>query len=173
MTKLNLKLYYLRSREKRMSQQAVADALGVRQATLSHLERGQSSPTSALLLTLCRYYDVTPTWLLDDERDLPPLPSERWRARNGLAAAGMWVEVPASAVVPLDGTVVLCPLVAEATLHDDEAAGVRRGGKGQAAAAAMAKLRQQRAELQAKLAAELVAEQQVHPRQRDASRRGT
>lgn len=174
MTNLNLKLYYLRTREKRMSQQAVADALGVRQATLSHLERGQSSPTSALLLMLCRHYDVTPTWLLDDERDIPPLPTERWRARNGLVTAGMWVEVPAGAVVQLDSAAVLCPLVAEAAFYDDEAAGVRRSGNGEAAiTAAMAKLLRQRAELQAKLAAELAAEQHIHPRQRDAARRGS
>lgn len=174
MTSLNLKIYYLRTREKRMSQQAVADALGVRQATLSHLERGQSSPTSALLAMLCRYYDVTPTWLLDDERDVPPLPTERWQFRNGLVTSGMWVEVSRDAVVQLEGGKLLCPLQGDAAFYDDEAAVVRRSDQGAAAVSeAMAELMARRADLHKKLAAELAAEQHIHPRQRDASRRVT
>lgn len=173
MTALNLKLYYLRTREKKLSQQSVAEALDVRQATLSHLERGQSAPNAALLLALCRFYDVTPTWLLDEEREIPPLATERWQARNGLVTAGMWVEVPAKAIVALGDGAALCPLVSEAAFYDDEAAAIRRSGKGEALVrAAMNDLRRQRAELQAQIAAELAGEQSVHPRHRDVTRRG-
>jgi transcriptional regulator with XRE-family HTH domain len=167
---LNVKLFYLRTREKRVSQQAVADALDVRQATVSHLERGQSAPNSALLLDLCRYYDVTPTWLLDDERDIPPLPTERWSLRNALLTVGMWIEAPAKAVVRLKGGGVLCPLLPDAAFFDDEAARIRRDGKSdRALRTALTNLAAQRAELQASLLAELEAEQARHPSQRDTA----
>ncbi len=170
MASLNLKLFYLRTREKGLSQQAVADALDVRQATVSHLERGQSSPTAALLLSLCLFFDVTPTWLLDEERDIPPLPTERWTLRNGLLTVGMWIEAPAKAIVRLRGGRALCPLLPDAAFFDDEAAQIRRSEKGERAIrAAIATLAEQRAELHAKLAAELAAEQTVHPRQRDGT----
>jgi transcriptional regulator with XRE-family HTH domain len=172
-TALNLKLYYLRTREKKLSQQAVAEALDVRQATLSHLERGQSAPNAALLLALCRFYDVTPTWLLDEEREIPPLATERWRARNGLVTTGMWVEVPTKSVVRLGNGTALCPLLSDAAFYDEEAATIRRSGKGEAfIRAAMNDLHRQRAELQAQLTSELAGEQTVHPRHRDATRRG-
>ncbi len=35
--RIGAKLYYLRTRERRLSQQQAADGLGIRQATLSHL----------------------------------------------------------------------------------------------------------------------------------------
>src|SRR5690606_24196595 len=54
--KLGLKVFYLRTREKRWSQQQVADALGVRQATLSHIEQGRSLPNCALLRALCEFF---------------------------------------------------------------------------------------------------------------------
>lgn len=168
MAALNLKLFYLRTREKGLSQQAVAAALDVRQATISHLERGQSSPTAGLLVSLCRFFDVTPTWLLDEERDIPPLPAERWQLRNGLLTVGMWIEAPAKAVVRLRRGKVLCPLLPDAPFFDDEAAQIRRSEKGERAIrAAIATLAEQRAEQQARLKAELAMEQTVHPQQRD------
>lgn len=168
MAGLNLKLFWLRTREKALSQQAVADALEVRQATISHLERGQSMPNAALLLRLCRFFDVTPTWLLDEARGIPPLPTERWAMRDALLTVGMWVEAPAKSVVRLRDGAVLCPLLPEAAFYDDEAAEIRRSGKGERAIrAAIAELAAQRAELDARLADELAAEQAVHPSQRD------
>jgi transcriptional regulator with XRE-family HTH domain len=170
MAGLNLKLFYLRTREKALSQQAVADALEVRQATISHLERGQSMPNAALLLRVCRFFDVTPTWLLDDARDIPPLPTERWSTRDALLTVGMWIEAPAKAVVPLRDGTVLCPLLPAAAFFDQEAAEIRRSGKGERAIrSAMAELAAQRAEMHARLAEELAAEQAVHPSQRDAA----
>lgn len=167
MTALNLKLYYLRTREKQMSQQAVADALQVRQATLSHLERGQSSPTSALLLMLCHFYDVTPTWLLDDARDVPPLPSERWSRRNSLATAGMWIEVHRDELVELEHGRVLCPVTTTASTYDEHVASLRRAERdGVAWQTKLAELTAQRSRQTEQLAADLAAEQNTHPRQR-------
>ena len=54
----------------------LAKTLGVRPATMSHLEQGRSLPTLPMLLALCKHYDVSPTYLLDDERPIEPAP---WR----------------------------------------------------------------------------------------------
>lgn len=167
MVALNLKLFYLRTREKRLSQAAVAEELDVRQATISYLERGQTSPAAALLLRLCHYFDVTPTWLVDTERDIPPLPTERWRHRNALLTVGMWIEAPPDSVEELADGAALCPLLPGAAFFDDEAARIRRSGEGvRSIRARIAALAKARARLHAELAAELEAELGVHPRQR-------
>ena len=70
MRRLHLKLFYLRTRVKREAQGVTAKTLGVRPATMSHLEQGRSLPTLPMLLALCKHYDVTPTYLLDDERGI-------------------------------------------------------------------------------------------------------
>ena len=50
MTRIGLKIFYLRTREQRLSQAQLAKALGIRQATLSHVEQGISLPSCTLLL---------------------------------------------------------------------------------------------------------------------------
>ena len=80
--KFCLKLYYLRTREKKMTQKKVATQLAIRQATLSNLEQGSSMPSLDILLKLCKFYNVTPTWLLDDKAPLVPTPNDRWTARD-------------------------------------------------------------------------------------------
>ncbi len=80
--KFCLKLYYLRTREKKMTQKKVATQLAIRQATLSNLEQGSSMPSLDILLKLCQFYNVTPTWLLDDKAPLVPTPNDRWTARE-------------------------------------------------------------------------------------------
>lgn len=77
-----LKLYYLRTREKKMTQKKVATELEIRQATLSNLEQGSSMPSLDILMKLCEFYNVTPTWLLDDSAPLCPTGNDRWAART-------------------------------------------------------------------------------------------
>ena len=79
--KFCLKLYYLRTREKKMTQKKVATELAIRQATLSNLEQGSSMPSLDILMKLCKFYNITPTWLLDDGAPLVPGPNDRWSAR--------------------------------------------------------------------------------------------
>ena len=86
--KFCLKLYYLRTREKKMTQKKVATQLEIRQATLSNLEQGSSMPSLDILLKLCEFYNVTPTWLLDDKAPLVPTPNDRWTARDKVRGKG-------------------------------------------------------------------------------------
>ncbi|MCA8965905.1 MAG: helix-turn-helix transcriptional regulator [Planctomycetes bacterium] len=105
MRRLHLKLFYLRTRLKREAQGVTAKILGVRPATMSHLEQGRSLPTLPMLLALCKHYDVTPTYLLDDARPIDPSGRDRWSERNNVVARGSWLEVAEAAMVTAhDGT---------------------------------------------------------------------
>jgi transcriptional regulator with XRE-family HTH domain len=53
---------------------------------MSHLEQGRSLPTLPMLLALCKHYDVTPTYLLDDERPIEPSSRDRWTERDNVVA---------------------------------------------------------------------------------------
>lgn len=126
MARIGSKLYYLRTRERRMSQQQAADALGIRQATLSHLEQGLSQPNFDLLRRLCEFYDVTATFLVDEERGVRPRPSERWTLRDALVTVGMWIEAPAGDVEDVGSGRAMCPLLPDMGFYDAEAADIRR-----------------------------------------------
>ena len=99
MRRLHLKLFYLRTRIKREAQGVTAKTLGVRPATMSHLEQGRSQPTLPMLLALCKHYDVTPTYLLDDNRPIDPSSRDLWSERDNVIARGDWMEVPEGAMV--------------------------------------------------------------------------
>ena len=99
MRRLHLKLFYLRTRLKREAQGVTAKILGVRPATMSHLEQGRSLPTLPMLLALCKHYDVTPTYLLDDDRPIDPNARDRWVDRDNVVARGSWLEVPEGSMV--------------------------------------------------------------------------
>jgi transcriptional regulator with XRE-family HTH domain len=99
MRRLHLKLFFLRTRLKREAQGVTAKVLGVRPATMSHLEQGRSLPTLPMLLALCKHYDVTPTYLLDDDRPIEPSARDRYSERDLLVARGAWLEVPDGALV--------------------------------------------------------------------------
>jgi transcriptional regulator with XRE-family HTH domain len=99
MRRLHLKLFYLRSRIKREPQGVTAKLLGVRPATMSHLEQGRSLPTLPMLIALCKHYDVTPSYLLDDDRPIEPRVRDRWSERNSFVARGDWVEVAEAALL--------------------------------------------------------------------------
>ena len=167
MARLGLKLFHLRTRVRRLSQQQLADELGMRQATLSHIERGQSLPQLPLLLLLCQFFDVTPTWLLDDARGFEVLPSDRWSMRHGLLTTGMSVECSEDALEDLGESKRLLRLGEGLSFYDEEAATVRRDAGGAAEAAKqLGERRSQRADEEDALIQELEAELQKHPRRR-------
>ena len=99
MRRLHLKLFFLRTRLKREAQGVTAKLLGVRPATMSHLEQGRSLPTLPMLVALCKHYDVTPSYLLDDDRPIDPHARDRWSERDHVVGRGNWLEVPEGAMV--------------------------------------------------------------------------
>lgn len=121
MRRLHLKLFYLRTRYKREPQGVTARVLGVRPATMSHLEQGRSLPTLPMLMALARHYDVTPTYLLDDDRPIEPQPRDRWTERNAIIARGHWLEVPDGAAIKTNDGILLCPVMGGARFYDSTA----------------------------------------------------
>ncbi|MFO1051145.1 MAG: helix-turn-helix transcriptional regulator [Planctomycetota bacterium] len=121
MRRLHLKLFYLRTRFKREPQGVTARTLGVRPATMSHLEQGRSLPTLQMLEALCRHYDVTPTYLLDDNRPIEPKPRDRWSERDSVISRGDWLEVPEGAAIKTADGVLLCPVMAGARFYASSA----------------------------------------------------
>jgi transcriptional regulator with XRE-family HTH domain len=121
MRRLHLKLFYLRTRYKREAQGVTARVLGVRPATMSHLEQGRSLPTLPMLMALSRHYDVSPTYLLDDERPIEPEARDRWSERNNLIARGHWLEVPDGAAIRTNDGVLLCPVMSGSRFYDSSA----------------------------------------------------
>lgn len=121
MASIAYKLFYLRTRVRKLSQAAMAEALGLRQASISFFEQGVSLPGAETLLELARFFDVTPTYLLDETRGLVVQPIDRWSLRNAHLTTGMWVEAPKNALVTLADGKVLCPLLAGESFYDGEA----------------------------------------------------
>lgn len=121
MRRLHLKLFYLRTRFKREPQGVTAKKLGVRPATMSHLEQGRSLPTLPMLEALCRHYDVTPTYLLDDERPIEPELRDRWSERDARIARGDWLEVPEGGTIKAADGTILCPVMSGARFYDSSA----------------------------------------------------
>jgi transcriptional regulator with XRE-family HTH domain len=121
MRRLHLKLFYLRTRIKREAQGVTAKTLGVRPATMSHLEQGRSQPTLAMLVALCKHYDVTPTYLLDDGRPIEPQSRDRWSERDSVIARGNWLEVPEGAMVTTHDGVRLVAVQSGARCFDANA----------------------------------------------------
>ena len=121
MRRLHLKLFFLRTRYKREPQGVTAKTLGVRPATMSHLEQGRSLPTLPMLMALCKHYDVTPTYLLDDDRGIEPQPRDRMSERSSLICRGDWLEVPDGAAIKTADGVWLCPVMAGARSFESSA----------------------------------------------------
>lgn len=121
MRRLHLKLFFLRTRLKREAQGVTAKTLGVRPATMSHLEQGRSLPTLQMLLALCQHYDVTPSYLLDDTRPIEPSARDRWSDRNSLIARGNWLEVAEGSWVTTNDGMRLCPVQPGARFYDASA----------------------------------------------------
>jgi transcriptional regulator with XRE-family HTH domain len=121
MRRLHLKLFYLRTRFKREPQGVTARTLGVRPATMSHLEQGRSLPTLPMLLALSKHYDVTPTYLLDDERPIEPQTRDRWSERSALICRGDFLECPEGAAIKTADGMLLAPVMAGARFYDSTA----------------------------------------------------
>jgi transcriptional regulator with XRE-family HTH domain len=121
MRRLHLKLFFLRTRVKREAQGVTAKTLGVRPATMSHLEQGRSLPTLQMLLALCKHYDVTPTYLLDDERPIDPANCDRWSERDRVVARGNWLEIPEGSMVTTHDGVRLVAVQPGARFYDASA----------------------------------------------------
>lgn len=134
MRRLHLKLFYLRTRLKREAQGVTAKLLGVRPATMSHLEQGRSLPTLPMLLALCKHYDVTPTYLLDDDRPIDPLARDRWSERENVVSRGNWLEVPEGAMVTTHDGARLVAVQPGARFYDASAQAQRMTCPNQAAA---------------------------------------
>ena len=166
MASLSLKLFYLRTREKKLSQRDVAEALGVRQATISNLEQGTTQPHWPLLVNLCKFYDVTPTYLADQERGVVPRATERWSLRDALVTLGMWVEVPKDAAHEV-GPSLLCELRPGNAFFDSDALEVRRRYRRAGnSMPALEKLRREFRENEASIEERLRYELGEHPRRR-------
>ncbi len=156
---LGLKLYYLRTREKRVTQSTLAGELTIRQATISNLEQDLSKPGIDLLLKFCRYFDVTPTWLLDDESHSEPQASDRWTNRSGLTTAGQYLEIDEKALHPLQGKSYLVALLPGTPIYDEPAARLRAQSGDEDSLTEMLELDRQRREIaQVELRKELEAE---------------
>ncbi|MDA0372251.1 MAG: helix-turn-helix transcriptional regulator [Planctomycetota bacterium] len=167
MARIGAKLYFLRTRERRLSQQQAADGLGIRQATLSHLEQGLSQPNFDLLRKLCEFFDVTPTFLADEERGVRPQTTERWHLRNALVTVGMWIELPADQIEDLGTGQSLCPLRPGMAFYDAEASMVRkRFRRISQAESALADLATERQTEDTALEVEVENELKEHPRRR-------
>lgn len=121
MRRIHLKLFYLRTRVRREPQGVTAKILGVRPATMSHLEQGRSLPTLPMLMALCKHYDVSPTYLLDDSRPIEPQTRDRYTERNALLSRGDWLEVPEVATVKTADGMLLCPVMSGARFFDASA----------------------------------------------------
>lgn len=163
MRRLHLKLFYLRTRLKREAQGITAKTLGVRPATMSHLEQGRSLPTLPMLLALCQHYDVTPTYLLDDDRPIEPSARDRWSERDSVVARGSWVEVPEGAMVTTHDGVRLAAVQPGARFFDASAQAQRMTCPNAVAAreletGLMAAARQRDRDLEAMLSRELMAQ---------------
>lgn len=167
MVRLGLKVFYLRTRVCEMSQQELADTIGVRQATLSNIERGSAMPTLPLLIEFCRYFDVSPSYLIDDARGVEPRPTERWSARDGLVTSGMWVELDRKDSKLLPDGKLLCRLAAGARFYDDEARQRREAAN---ASKQIKALRASRRRKESALEKTLQHELEQHPRSRRAGR---
>jgi len=163
MRRLHLKLFYLRTRYKREAQGVTARTLQVRPATMSHLEQGRSLPTLQMLMSLCQHYDVTPSYLLDDDRPIEPSARDRWNERNSVIARGNWVEVPEGAAVRTNDGMLLCPVMGGARFYDSSAQAQRLTCSGQESIAELerslaASAKERDAELEEMLTKELLGQ---------------
>ena len=52
--------------EKGVSQTEVANAVGVKQSFIAHLEKGRKTPSTAVLVDLAKYYEVSLDYLLGE-----------------------------------------------------------------------------------------------------------
>lgn len=167
MARIGLKIYYLRTQVTSISQADLAKALGVRQATISHIERGRSQPNTALLLEFCRFFDVIPAYLIDPDRGLPLRPTDRWSLRDANVTAGMWIEVAQEDVVEAGEDRLFIPLLPGQGFYDEEAyEEARQLATSEERARELARLLEKTEKLSRQMEEEIESELQEHPRRR-------
>lgn len=86
--KLQEKILYCRKKAG-LSQEALAEKIGVSRQAISKWETGEASPEVGKLLMLARAFGVTTDWLLSEEEpapEAPPQPEPRMEARPEPAA---------------------------------------------------------------------------------------
>lgn len=151
-----------------------AKTLGVRPATMSHLEQGRSLPTLPMIMALCQHYDVTPNYLLDDSRPIEPHQCDIWSQRDIVYSQGDWVEVPENAVVKTANGSWLCPLLPGASRFTSAQQAQRllcvtRGEADKLAQSLAAGAEAQDRELERQLEAELLAQRKPRGGRRSGS----
>ncbi len=57
-------------KERKITQGDLAQAIGITQGFISDIERGKTTPGSDILLSLSRYFEVNPNWLLKGEGEM-------------------------------------------------------------------------------------------------------
>jgi len=60
----------------KISQQAIANALGVSRQAYGHYEAGSREPSQEVILRLADYFDVTTDYLLGREKKVEEIPAE-------------------------------------------------------------------------------------------------
>ena len=101
------KLIRLRKREG-LSQEALAEALGVSRQAVSRWEQGTALPDGAKLLPCARYFGVSVDWLLDEDQDWE---AQRSEARGkGMNAHQQGIVRTVSGAVMASGLFVLMML---------------------------------------------------------------
>ena len=89
--KLSDKLYLLR-RERGLSQEKLAEELGISRQAISKWESGTAMPETERLIMLSDYFGVSTDFLLRDEMETPegqPAPSRKESAGGRLRTAGI------------------------------------------------------------------------------------
>ncbi len=104
------KLIRLRRREG-LSQEALAEALGVSRQAVSRWEQGTALPDSAKLLPCAKYFGVSVDWLLDDAQGWEP--PRRETGGKGMNAHQQGIVRTVSGVVLGAGMVVLLTILIE------------------------------------------------------------
>ncbi len=120
--RFGLKLFYLRTRVRKISQTAMARELQVRQATISNIEQGVVVPGLPFVLKLCRYFDVTADYFLNDEIPIQPGPAQRLANVKGLVAPGQYLEVEEAALHRLPQGTWLVAVLPGTPAYDEDAA---------------------------------------------------
>ncbi len=105
------KLIRLRRREG-LSQEALAETLGVSRQAVSRWEQGTALPDSAKLLPCARYFGVSVDWLLDEARGWEDRPGQS----RSLTAHRQGIVRTASGVVLGTGVSVLLTIVVPGAL---------------------------------------------------------
>lgn len=63
-------------KDKKMTQEAFGKILGVKGNTITNYENGMRNPSDAIITSICREFNVNPTWLRTGEGDVYKQPTD-------------------------------------------------------------------------------------------------